>query len=569
MSLLDGWIARLLSDQAEPRVPIAALPILESARNASTVDLVASKESDVLLAGWPSPPLGDRASSRRPILLGGGGIALEHGRRSRRPQRRTARLGRSRGVNWAKAGQPHGRRRPAGLGRPRRRARFAARLGTRDRVEEHGRRRWFESSRNDRRGTSPGAGSDFLFFAADADFQVATFEDRFAYPDSTTRYRETMILSGTARQRYAVSIVEVRGGSQHDQIYHAALGVRGRWKTTARTEEGPESLLPLTIRFLPDARAEAGRWFAQALGEFQDLDQARIQAATSAWLEGTDGPSIRLHFLNDFPATLYLGESPRDRFGAASETSRRASLVLRRRSTDGAGLVSRFVTVFEPLVVGSPVLKRLERIPSPAGTIALVVETTAGIEILAVNLSPGVSRGLSAPDGGSIATDGLAIRLSSTGAVLAGGTFLDVSGRRVASRAPVSGTITGVLRASDGSSRGCFEVDRAIGSAADLAGRLFFIRHGDGATHSWTIDRVEDGGNGRARLFVREEPGFLLDAKNRRSGLLSISRRSTDRTASVPNRRDRAKSWKISRAAVRDRFRFSKSEKGKKNSTNS
>ena len=78
---------------------------------------------------------------------------------------------------------------------------------------------------SDRPARTPAPGGRFLFFAADPDFQVATLDDPNAYPQSTTRYRQTLIARGGRRRtRYAVSVFEVHGGLQHDQIFHAAAG---------------------------------------------------------------------------------------------------------------------------------------------------------------------------------------------------------------------------------------------------------------------------------------------------------------------------------------------------------
>src|SRR5262249_1486644 len=43
-----------------------------------------------------------------------------------------------------------------------------------------------------------------------------------------------------------------------------------------------------------------------------------------------------------------------------------------------------------------------------------------------------------------------------------------------------------------------------------LAGRAVLVRHGDGTTRGWTLQRVENTPGG-ARLYVREEPGFAID----------------------------------------------------------
>ena len=45
----------------------------------------------------------------------------------------------------------------------------------------------------------------------------------------------------------------------------------------------------------------------------------------------------------------------------------------------------------------------------------------------------------------------------------------------------------------------------------DLIGHAsLLIRHGDGTTRGWTLVRVENNPES-AKLYVREEPGFLVD----------------------------------------------------------
>src|SRR5262249_15622893 len=63
------------------------------------------------------------------------------------------------------------------------------------------------------RARIPAPGGQFLYFAADTDFQVVTLEDSQAYPQSTTRYRQTVIVAGSDRDRprYALSVFEVHG----------------------------------------------------------------------------------------------------------------------------------------------------------------------------------------------------------------------------------------------------------------------------------------------------------------------------------------------------------------------
>ena len=94
---------------------------------------------------------------------------------------------------------------------------------------------------------------------------------------------------------------------------------------------------------------------------------------------------------------------------------------------------------------------------------------------------------------------------------MAGGSFAETAGRRVA-HAAVRGKITGATRGSSETGRGFFLADAPLADAPSLVGRVLLVRHGDGATRGWTLDKVENTPDG-ARLFVREEPGFLIEPR--------------------------------------------------------
>ena len=98
--------------------------------------------------------------------------------------------------------------------------------------------------------------------------------------------------------------------------------------------------------------------------------------------------------------------------------------------------------------------------------------------------------------------------------MLAGGTVASLGGVTV--RQPsLAGKILGATRFTSGDSRGWFETDAEIPARANLVGRTLIIRHGDGTTHGWTLQRVEPLADKRTRLHVREEPGFAITGKDR------------------------------------------------------
>jgi hypothetical protein len=346
---------------------------------------------------------------------------------------------------------------------------------------------------------------------------------------SSTRYRHTLVAAAGARARYAVSVFEVRGGLQHDQLYHGPAGSNGRWQTAVETKSGPASLLPVTVSYVPQARAQDGRWFVQAYGAFSQLSHARADRSTQAWLmsagSGAAQVGIRLHLLNEEPRSLYTGLSPDPTPPPVSAVDAgRPVLLVRRRSDDGSSLLTTFVTLFEP-IGPLPALKKVARVSSPADTVVVQVETDEGREYLVINLRPGTVQTVHLVDGQAIKTDGLAVRVRSDGLVLAGGTFVE-AGSLTVRQTQAAGTISAVSRQTSPDSRGWFEAESPVSDLHTLAGRVLLIRHGDGTTRGWTIARAEATADGRARFHVREEPGFLIDPTTRVSHYYQFPRNS-------------------------------------------
>ncbi len=512
---IDGWIDRLLSDGPATNSGGRAasllereVPMLALARAADSAVLSPRAGAEVQQVTWPAPA--PRSVRRVAGLLGGVGIArlaLGEGENAfdielrglasfgPAPQQRQS-------IRVAVAGQvalgdlDEAPEVPSGFNR----STVSHNTVVIDGLNQR------ESMTAARR---PAPGGSFLFFAADPDFQVVTLEDARAYPQSATRYRQTIIASAGARSRYAVAVFEVHGGLQHDQFFHAAAGVKTRWHLSVPTNPWPGSLLSSGLTAVPTARPEDGRWFVQAPGEVTPLDRAELVRPAQAWLSGIDGVpgGVRLHTLGDVPVTAITATSPDPTDGASG----RGSLVLRRRSTDGSTLKSRFVTLIEPISSAGaiPPLTRVGRVAVSPSALVVYVETVDGPEQIIVNLSPGTAMNIHLPDGRELKTDGLAVRVSASGLVLAGGTHAECGGWRL-DQPSNSGKVIGVTRKPDDASRGWFEVDEPIAEPDSAVGRTLLIRHGDGATHGWTIQRVENQRRS-ARIFVREEPGFELD----------------------------------------------------------
>lgn len=503
VSLIDGWIARLLDRDVRS-------PMLLLAREAGASTWADSRDGLVQQAAWPAPV--SPPPPVRPALLGGAGLA---------------RLSVGRGADRLDVEL----RAPGSLSRPQfQRLALRVAVGGRTAIgdldqlapEPTG----FDlatASHNtvivdglNQRETpalagTPALGGDARFFAADEDFQVAAFDDLRAYPRSTTRYRHVAVVAAGRRHRYAVSFFEVAGGLQHDQVWHAPSGSDARWDASVPLAPASESLLAPGLQYLPNARAEDGRWFVQALGAFRRLNTAMVTRPTRLALNGSGTPAVRLHLLGDLPADLFVAETP-DVLQSTVASAGRASLVLRRRSADGGTLNSSFVTLFEP-VGDAPTFAKVGRVASSPGTVVLLIETADGPEHLVLNQSPGLRVDVMLADGRSLATDGLIVRATVDGLVLAGGSFAEAGDLRV-EQPKRTGKITDVTARAGQGTLGWFEGDISLPEPENLVGRTLLIHHGDGTVRGWTLHHVENLPDGHSRLFVRESPGFRLDSKS-------------------------------------------------------
>ncbi len=366
------------------------------------------------------------------------------------------------------------------------------------------------------RAADPAPGGNVAYFAADDDFQVVSFDDPRAYPFSTQRYRRTLVAVATAgRARFLVDVFEVGGGLQHDWLAHAAPGFAAVWKTEVALPDQPRTLLPPAIEYLPQARAQDGRWFVQALGAIDRLASGRLSGFAQADLVARDGVGARLHLLHEFPAAIAIGSepdaprSPHDQPRAGDPDAGRSVLVARRSSLAGTTLKSAFVSVVEPRGPLITPLSRVGRVKNDPGIVVVYVETSAGPEHLVINLNPGMAITARLADGGVVETDGRVVRLNAKGLTLAGGRYARYAGRAVA-RTPLNGVVLASGRGVSAGALGWFDVDIPLPADVELKGRSLLIRHGDRFARGWTIDRVEARGRG-ARIFVVEEPGFAID----------------------------------------------------------
>lgn len=493
VEILDGWLTPLLTNQSIPRLALA--------RRAGDVTLTAARSEEIQQVSWSGAPR--HSAVRGPALLGGSGVArLAIGSGADALDIECRGLG--------NLDSPRSRRlalRLAIAGRPvltdlddlpPTQDGFDLASASHNTVLING----MNQRESLAQAQLPAPGAETLFFVADPDFQVAILEDRYAYPRTARKYRQWIAAIAGPRTRYAVTLFEIEGGFQHDQLWHAAPGWSGSWDLPAPTAlvAGPETLLPPGTRYIEKSQAGDGRWFLQALGAFHGLTLARLDRPAVAELQGPE-LGVRLHLLGAVPTVAIVG-----RLDASKPLS--PALILRRRATDERPLLSAFVTVLEPLNRSGQKLRRVGRVDSPEGTIQLVIETDEGTDHLVLNLRPGQDQTLRLADGRTLNTNGLLTRVSATELIVAGGESASIDG--IAAQASRAAGVIRAVRPGHG-----FETDQLLPDPESLSGRTLLIQHGDGTSRGWTLDRVENhpGTKPTAQLHVREETGFQIDPR--------------------------------------------------------
>lgn len=530
VAIVDGWIDRLLAGYSDSpgyfppsgrrfqALPGAGIvPMLTLARSAERATLTDPRTAEIQQTAWPAPRASVGSLTRGPTLLGGAGLARlavgkgktaidlevrglgDYGRheRSSRMSFRLAVGGRAvlgdlddvapLADGWDRATACHNTVAVDGLNQ-------------REDPEQA-------------RTAAPGA--DILFFAANRDLQAICLSDRHAYPRSASQYRQTVVAVASGETTYAVSVFDVEGGLQHDQFFHAAAGLPARWDLSAPMARRSASLLPPSMVFVPNAKAENGRWFVQAYGEFRHLSQGRIDRPAQAILSTPQGSSVRLHVLGDVPAAVVTALSPDPSApvpATPADEPGRADLIVRRRSDAGSTLKSRFITVFEPYERGAPPI-RVGRVAADPDVIVILVKTPTGDESLVLNMEPGAVREIRLADDRVLKTDGFLVRVVGNQVQLAGGTSAELGGR-VVRHHRAAGTIVRASREDAGGSHGWFETAAPLPSPEQFTGRTLLIRHGNATSRGWTITRAVNISATAARIFVREEPGFRIDPES-------------------------------------------------------
>lgn len=378
---IDGWIKPLLSGGAEPPAPAPA-------RGGGCVALGAVLR--------PGPPglLAAKADHRRPPFPHCSAALGWPGSPSVRERTRSTSSGASTpsssiGFNGRRSGSRSGKNRPR---RPRRIGRPGVGLGPLVGQSEHRHRGRAEPSGVHRQGPDAHSRRRLSLFRGGRPRLPGRHARRpqglpgLNHPIPTNDHRHA-----GPESRFALSVFDVTGGLQHDQLFHADASAV-HWEVPVATEAFPQACSHRGITRGPQRevlrRPVVRRGVWQPPADLPGVRRQRPDDRDARRPRSPPGPREAPPARRRPVPGLHGAGPDIDQPTPRIDTEGRATLLVRRRSAEGATLSSRFVTVLEPTGEAFRPLLRVGRVASPEGTTVVFVETADGPEHLVVNASP-------------------------------------------------------------------------------------------------------------------------------------------------------------------------------------
>jgi hypothetical protein len=357
------------------------------------------------------------------------------------------------------------------------------------------------------RGVTDG---DLLSYFPDADGVAMVEADGvrgYNNLEDVSMYRRMLVLVPVSDENaYVVDVFRTHGGSMHDWLLHGS----------ADDDMSATCSIPLTgmrddLAEVVDSDRDNPEAGCRGYSLMREMSFADTEASFNVTFTYNDIPdtSVRTHVLGNAPARVFLGRSPSVRragVGSRGDNTKvldfwMPQLVVRREAGDDEQLHSSFVAVEEPFR-GSAFISSVEAIeltPSDQDTVGLRITCGETVDTIISTLDepPYPER----KTGNGMAMRGRLgmvrqIAGKTTGAWLFEGVSLIADGWSVkAETGSYGGEIVGATRQADGGEHDAFITEAELPEGKALHGVWMIVRHGNGFTHGYPIERVgkQDG----------------------------------------------------------------------------
>lgn len=356
---------------------------------------------------------------------------------------------------------------------------------------------------------------------------LAEIDSRRAYPSLPEgRYqRLTVLNTNDPAHPYLLDVFRVGGGHIHDYFLHGSV-------KSDESSQASFKLQPIAKKFPlleegekwvePKSESSTDDWY----GVFRDMSTGRSPGNWNVtFRDRAHNTGTRIHVSDAGDSQVFLGRSPvaiRQNSEHADSIFNywRPTLLIRRESAEKQPLQSLFVTVIEPFS-GESTITKVERLPlkqADAESTALRITFASGREdICLVDLSTS-ARSVATVDGkyrlegrfGIVSRE----KSRSKGWLIAGREFHYGDAMVQSPSASYAGTLSAVLRRTDGSNTDAFVTDAQLPTGAELKGKWLALQFGTYA--------VVPSKPGDFPLGIKTQSGitqmFQIDSIERRDG---------------------------------------------------
>ena len=377
--------------------------------------------------------------------------------------------------------------------------------------------------RADQRGSNSD-GDLLCFFPDTGGVSVVAADGKRAYSniEGLDTYRRMLVMIPVSdSDAYVVDLFRLRGGATHDWALHgdadkpmdAACSLPLADERATMLEPGEEWVEP---------QIEGSRF--NPYGMMREMQSAQTDGGFRVDFAYVEEPErgLRLHVLPNGPSEVFLGKSPSVRgAGQGSRADMRKAydfwmpqlLVRQRGEPPIAGL---FAAVEEPFL-GKPFIKTVEPVAlTLAHESAIALRVTHGdtVDTIISTLDEPPYSERATPDGIRLHGKLGLLRQregSPTEAWLFEGVSLAGNGLSLSmDQGALTGEIAAATRQADGAEHDAFITDAELPLGETLRAAWMIVTHGNGYTHGYEMDRVEER-DGRRVIVLSHDHGLKID----------------------------------------------------------
>ncbi|MFP3904422.1 MAG: heparinase II/III family protein, partial [Armatimonadota bacterium] len=342
------------------------------------------------------------------------------------------------------------------------------------------------------------AGNLMLFAPAGPEVFAVEADGTSRYESIADIYQRALVFARIGEEDgYLFDVFNTRGGQSHDWMLHSYAN------------EDPELDVSLPLSSVDGTM-------------YTHITDLRLAVTDEQWsMTHTceDGSALKTYMLGATDTEVIAGRCPSIRPAPNDESKTHdyhmPIVAVRRTGPEDEDLSSTFVAVHEPYKEDTSIVAvRSLPVQGAPDAVAVAVVMDDFTDYI-IHTGPSLESARVSLEEMAITFDGRLAHIRAKNGTpqrmhIFDGSMLKVGDNTLQTAGPLQGTITGVERHEAGDARNGFATDTGIPEGVELAGQTLILTHGDGSTHGYTIESVQNTGQG-SFISVEDEPGLRIE----------------------------------------------------------